>query len=274
MYHCPRHGTWTPSESAIYPDERACQACMAEHDAALSAYRLEVANWEHWMYRSGIPRCYRTAYFSNFQANTENRRAAIQIAHRYCQEITRKTGRPFPGGYWLHGPTGRGKTHLLCSQITHACISGIRGQYATWRQLVDSIFSEKHAGSRKLPGYRDVKKSPLLALDAVCAVRSTEWEKGLFSELIDRRHSEGLPTIFAAVAPPDEIQSIPVSTLSQIKSVIVTLPLDGPDYRQVDIYSNRDVPAIPMPETPTKEVTYASPPKAMDKYHYGNLIGN
>lgn len=247
---------------------------MAEHDAALSAYRSELANWDHWMYQSGVPERFRDVDFSSFEAKTENRQVAMQLAQRYSQEITARNEGPFSGGYWLHGLTGRGKTHLLCSQITLACKSGIRGQYTTWRHLVDSIFCDKYGEPAKLPGYRDAKNSPLLALDKVCEVRDTEWEKGLFSELIDRRYSEGLPTIFAAVAPPDEIQSIPVSTLSQIKSVIVTLPLDGPDYRQVNVCCNRDVPAFPIPAPPTKEVTYASPPKAVDKYHYGNVMRN
>lgn len=226
------------------------------------------------MYHSGVPKRFRAAGFRNFKGETENRCVAVRLAERYAKEITAKDRGAFSGGYWLHGLTGRGKTHLLCAQITLACKWGVRGHYMTWRQLVDSIFSDKHGQPPKLPGHQDAKTSALLALDKVCAVRDTEWEKGLFSELIDRRYSEGLPTIFAAGAPPEELNSILGATLSQITSVVLTLPLDGPDYRQVEVCSNRDSPAFPIPETPTKDITYASPPTEVDIPQCRTLVEN
>lgn len=233
IYHCPHHGSWQPPKNAIYPHERACPECLEEDARSTEHYDRQLSKWRHWYYEAGIPERFRSAILSDL-ANHEQHQKFSELASLYASKISSGGSTKTSGGYWLYGPPGVGKTHILCAQITAGCEAGLQAHYLSWPHYM--IASKQAIGRREeVSGYRqhaEYMESDLLAIDELCLARATEWESNMLMILIDRRYQLGLPTIYAATKRPSRIEAISMPALSRIQQEMIEFPIEGQDLRQ------------------------------------------
>jgi len=129
-----------------------------------------------------------------------------------------------PGVYWLSGPSGVGKSHLLQASCSLARSGGAEAAYLSLPQL-------RQFGPEALDGWQAAR---LVALDDVAwAVGDRSWEQGLF-----RLHREvaerGASLLVAAREPPLRLHfSLPDLGSRFAAATLVTLrPLDEAAQRE------------------------------------------
>jgi DnaA family protein len=108
------------------------------------------------------------------------------------QQLRALAGGAASGVYWLSGPAGVGKTHLLQASCAMARAAGVDAAYLPLSQLAA-------LGPETLEGWHTAR---VVALDDLAAiVGRRDWEQGVF-----RLHREveerGAVLLVAAVAPP------------------------------------------------------------------------
>lgn len=101
-----------------------------------------------------------------------------------------------PGAPWvyLHGPAGSGRSHLLMAACQAANAAGRRVQYLPLAGLSD------HAAV-----LRGVAGSELLALDDLGAIAGNRDAEHALFDLYNRARAEGSALLFAAAAPPTQL---------------------------------------------------------------------
>lgn len=261
MYECPRHGSWTPEPNALSADERACPVCKEEYKKAQAVYSANFRIWKHWDEKSGIPPIYRSASLSRFMLESETRKVAHGLAVEYSEMLRSQSEERISRGYWLWGPTGVGKTQLLCAQVTAACEAGLKSHYLSWPHWAEPA---KAAFRRRDDSYVNsdnvfsaCMESELLALDEACMIRATDWERRMLMRLVDSRYARGLPTIYAASRIPEKVPGIPPPALSRIRGRTLEIELSGDDIRPIIEKLPKEGPAIDKPTPPDIKITPA-----------------
>ena len=117
------------------------------------------------------------------------------------------------GSYFIHGPVGSGKTHLLCAMVKAIIFSRWYRRevvFVTARNMLASI----QRGFSKKPGlnpwHSDIDEdydeamadclethyaeAELLALDDLGTEHVTDWAEGTLREILNHRYNELLPT--------------------------------------------------------------------------------
>ncbi len=119
-------------------------------------------------------------------------------------------GRFRPGetnsGLILHGPVGRGKTHLLIGIMRALVIEhGVPVRFVEFTRLLATLragFSEGRSGSELMD---ELVAVPVLGIDELGKGRLTDWELTVIDELISRRYNAMATTLgttnFAPAAP-------------------------------------------------------------------------
>jgi DnaA family protein len=155
------------------------------------------------------------AVFDSFVAGP-NRAAVDQL---------RALARGAAGGvYWLCGPAGVGKTHLLQATCALARSEGAETAYLPLSQLAA-------LGPETLEGWQ---ASRVTALDNVAAIAGRrDWEQGLF-RLYREVDERGAVLLAAAAAPPLLLQfSLPdLASRFAAATLLPLRPLDEPEQRE------------------------------------------
>ena len=115
------------------------------------------------------------------------------------------------GSYFIHGPVGSGKTHLLCAMVKAIIFSRWYRKevvFVTARNMLASIqrgFSRNKADYIKYLDDEDdlvmadclethYAEAELLALDDLGTEHVTDWAEGTLREILNHRYNELLPT--------------------------------------------------------------------------------
>jgi DnaA family protein len=144
--------------------------------------------------------------------------------HAALQQLQAVSRGALTGVYWLSGPPGVGKTHLLQASCALARNSGAEAAYLPLSQLLAS-------GPEILEGWHGARVVALDDLAAIAGMR--DWEQGLF-----RMHREieerGAALLAAAAAPPLLLKfSLPDLASRFAAAVLLPLrPLGETDQRQ------------------------------------------
>lgn len=97
------------------------------------------------------------------------------------------------------GNSGRMKTYFLAAIVEWAMINFSSFRYFReldlWDKVKESFETEKGSQSKKLSYLIDHE---LLMIDDVASQAPTQWQKDMFFDLVDKRYSSGLPTIFTS----------------------------------------------------------------------------
>lgn len=181
---------WTPCP----PCEEARIAAERQAEAQAEAER-ERQRLEHLIGEAAIPARFIGRTLDNFQAVTEEQRAALAVVREFAANF--ETHRRKGSTLILSGPPGTGKSHLAtavlqalmpqhCGLYT-TCMNVIRAVRGTWRK--DSERSETEV----LHIYARV---PLLVLDEIGVQYGTDGEQTILFDVLDRRYRDMQPSIF------------------------------------------------------------------------------
>lgn len=200
--NCPDHGSFTQKTTILLGREiktrcPECQRIQSEKLAAEKSAAEEIEKQERLERRLnsvGIPRRFRGKSFSNFDADTPQKKKALDVAKAFADDfedhIERGTTAIFSG------TPGTGKSHLalaVAAQIMERhtafyinALDAIRMVRDTWRK--DSERSE----SEVLETFGEID---LLIIDEVGNQYGTEGEQVIMFDIINRRYRDMMPTI-------------------------------------------------------------------------------
>jgi DNA replication protein DnaC len=166
-----------------------------------------------------------------------------------------------PKGWLIFvGPTGCGKTHLVCAIANYRISLSEPALYMGVADLLDHLRSAFHPDSGITCDdlFERVKNTPLLILDDLTTAGTTAWAKGKLEQLLNYRFNVQLPTIitsYVSIKEIDEtlqgyfddpdfcsiyiIQSEPLSKSEQLEGLELALlkkmSFDNFDYERLDL---------------------------------------
>ena len=154
---------------------------------------------------NNTPEKYKGATFENFEEGWQDQ--ALKISEKYAKKVDKF----LPGGkkagqsLYLCGVHGTGKTHLMYA---------IKDYVIRKKELSAVAFStEKMLGRMK--DYDDyqrdnfenlIKTIPLLLLDDISHIRSTDWEQEKMKGVIDERYRENRPMVITDNMKPEALE--------------------------------------------------------------------
>ena len=133
--------------------------------------------------------------FESFLPECEEQQMALASA-----ELTAKRYRPDspPKGFIVAGPTGTGKTHLLCATLRHLTLEvGIAARYVESSFLFSEIRRGFSAGRSGLDAIAPLVEVEVLAVDEIGKGRGSAFEMDTLDELIARRYNASRTTLLA-----------------------------------------------------------------------------
>lgn len=145
--------------------------------------------------------------------------------------------------YYIHGPIGTGKTHLLCSMLREhigncSCryidvgtmLELIKGSYNSPRIVMDED-EEESKQDNALSYFQDI---PVLALDDLGSERLTDWSLSTIKSLLNHRYNEMLITLITSNLSLDELsKELDVRVSSRLAQMCKIIQLTGQDRRQI-----------------------------------------
>ncbi len=144
--------------------------------------------------RARIPRHFATRGLETFQPYDD---APLKAALTRVQAFAE--GYPkFGKGLLLWGPTGTGKTHLLCAAVRHlTLVRGVPARYVEFSFLVSEIKEAFGRNISVLAALGPLADVEVLAIDELGKNRGTDFEREVLDELVSRRYNADRTTLFA-----------------------------------------------------------------------------
>ncbi len=235
---CVWHGSLTPEQAAH----------QAEDAARRRQSRLRA---------DGVP-----GNFTDANFETNSRGEALQItdvggrfrfgtrrAHAACRSFAEKweLGYRSKRGYsglLLQSPCfGLGKTYLLSAIMVRLVERGHRARFVKCEDLLAryrASFGASGSGQSAEQIFEEYASAPLLILDElggdhIKAGEAGEWARSQFLRLMDRRLDAGLATLGSTNVTRGDLEGhYGGRMVSRLLGGSVLIPMDGPDFRQVD----------------------------------------
>jgi len=134
-------------------------------------------------------------------------------------------------GIVLHGPVGRGKTHLMVALLRELIFGhGVEVRFIEFSRLL-SMLKEGYSSGRSDAGILgELAQVPVLAIDELGKGRLTEWELAVIDEVICRRYNAMGCTISTTNYAPGDPTGFESANLSTAK---------GPSQNLVDRVGER-----------------------------------
>jgi DNA replication protein DnaC len=147
---------------------------------------------------------------------------------------------PLERGLLLHGPVGRGKTHLVVAALRALVFErGQAARYAHLGGLYERLRGSFAGGDIDASTVlEDLVLAPVLALDELGIGRGTEWEVGVLEQLIARRYDRGAGVLLATTnllptaSGVDALgERIGARAWSRLQEMTTPIAAGGVDYR-------------------------------------------
>jgi len=173
-------------------------SCKNSPDGVISCAECHVAidsettHWYDKWERSGCPKRVKPVWRAKSMSMSDEVR-------RWLTEFSDGT----ENGLLFMGPTGTGKTTLLCRCIDKLCRDGVWAHYLNWpvhlHMMRASIGS---TDTLETDSIVSLCKAPVLAIDDIGREKSSEWTKQTLYTVIESRYSNAMPTLIATNEPP------------------------------------------------------------------------
>lgn len=175
---------------------------------------LKAANMEHLQAMT----------FENYNPQTGKQRQAYE-------EILKAHG-----SYYLYGPWGVGKTHLMAASVIKAIKNNIPAVLISAPRLLDVIRKSGRGNEDNSSLEKIAYKLPYLCLDDIGKQKDSDWTEERLFMLIDERDKLGKTgqchTSFTSQFPLDLLkQRMDGAIISRIKGMCRVLFVDGEDIR-------------------------------------------
>jgi len=118
-------------------------------------------------------------------------------------------------GIVLHGPVGRGKTHLMVALLRELVFQhGIEVRFIEFSRLLGLLKEGYSAGRSDAPFLTELAEIPVLAIDELGKGRLTDWELAVIDEVVSRRYNAVGCTLATTNYAPGEASGIETVNLS------------------------------------------------------------
>ena len=112
---------------------------------------------------------------------------------------------PWDNNLFIHGPSGTGKTHLLCA----LAISIVSAIYVPADDIIARIKrSFDHRDEHETDIIEEYRKARCLIIDDVGATRITDWSASVFHMILDKRYGDESHTIVSSNYDLDSLSSL------------------------------------------------------------------
>lgn len=160
----------------------------------------EKARMDARIARSRVPRIYQGLTLKDVRPIDPSVKAAIEKARMYVDNFD-EWGRQDGMGLVLFGLFGTGKTLMACA-IINELLPTVQGRYITMWDLLRLVkLSESYGADRR--EVEDVIESDLLVIDEVGVQNGNSFEESQLMQVVDRRVSNGKPTIYITNLMPE-----------------------------------------------------------------------
>jgi DNA replication protein DnaC len=220
--------------------------------AAEAAKEVRQAKYyKDYLERWGPPRAYREKTFANFKAETPTQKNALQAAEwfPYYEPFDEENdGQPTCLNVVLAGPTGTGKTHLAAALYKYEWENDCSAEFVTAAAFTRKFREKAKKESDLLARYGDDKYEPTDELDNGCktlvvddlGIETDIYASEIFCEILDRRMSADLRSIFTTNLTPDEMHAwLGERGYSRLMNRCLWIDLDGDDHRLRENRSNK-----------------------------------
>jgi len=172
----------------------------------------------------GVPRRYQDATLKDFPEK--------QLYH---EDLSGKS-------FYIHGPVGCGKTHLLCALLREASY-GVSSRFISSDELLQLI--KDSFNQRSVPSWEREEEEAhsgvildylceieILALDDLGAERITKWSAATIGYIINRRYNDMKPTYISSNLDLNELsEQFDARISSRLSQMCICIHLDGSDRR-------------------------------------------
>lgn len=210
-----------------------CEAKLAEKKRLEAAYRKR-QELGQMLKRSGFPENVMTRTFESFVIDDEAKREL---------ELVRKWKPSDRFGFWLSGPPGSGKSHLMASFVhRYFAAAGDRVPKMVWWSvpfLFDRMTKDFAREDHSEPIFNETLTADVLFLDDLGTQQGKPWETERLFQILDRRLNSDLATFVTTNLSPEELRlMLHERTLSRLLGLCIPVTLKSRDRRR-DIFAER-----------------------------------
>lgn len=210
-----------------------CEAIQAEKKRLEVAYRKR-QELAQMLKRSGFPENVLSKTFDSFVIDEESKREL---------ELVRKWRPSDRFGFWLQGPPGSGKSHLMASFVhRYFAAAEERVPKMVWWSvpfLFDRMTKDFVREDRAEPAFNETLTADVLFLDDLGTQQGKPWETERLFQILDRRLNSDLPTFVTTNLTPEELRLLlHERTLSRLLGLCIPVTLKSRDRRR-DIFAER-----------------------------------
>jgi DNA replication protein DnaC len=209
--NCEKHGDYV-SRCYFAKIWTGCPVCINDEESKRKAEKEEeakrerLAAWQKKIGQSGIPERFHSRSLENFQATTDDQRAALEFARQYADGFqgVLESGRC---ALFIGGP-GTGKTHLACAIGLHVMREHRRTVlFSTVMRAIRRIKDTwaKGAAESESQAVASLVEPDLLILDEIGVQVGSEFERNMLFDIINDRYENRKPTILMSNLPGEEV---------------------------------------------------------------------
>lgn len=214
--NCAMHGAYLSDGIADLGGREAwtpCPSCVEAYQTEVAAKRaFAEAEEKRWrvinrIEAAGIPARFRDRRFDDYRVEGEAQRKVLGLAKQYVSDFHKL--RRIGASLIFAGTPGTGKSLLSMIVVQELCHLGHYCTYTTCQGLIMAIRATwgKEGEGRESQVIDSFAETPFLVIDEIGVQAGTDNEKALLFDILDRRYSDMLPTVFVTNLAKPEFQA-------------------------------------------------------------------